>query len=73
MLLDFGFSQTIGRNAAFAMGGAKEFQAVGIPESTGKEEPNWVLLAELFSAVKIWYHGAGSLLAVLMLVREYVS
>lgn len=68
MLLDFGFSQTIGRNAAFAMGGAKEFQAVGIPESTGKEEPNWVLLAELFSAVKIWYHGAGSLLAVLMLV-----
>lgn len=68
MLLDFGFSQTIGRNAAFAMGGAKEFQAIGIPESSGNSEPNWTLLAKLLAAVKIWYHSTGILLVVLMLL-----
>jgi hypothetical protein len=67
-LLDFGFSQTISRSAAFAMGGAKEFQAIGVPESCGSGSPNWRLFAELFEAVQLWYRGAGALLAVLLLI-----
>lgn len=68
MLLDFGFAHTINRNAAFAMGGAKEFQAVGLPKSSGTGEPNWNLLAALLAAVKTWYRSAGAVLLLLMLI-----
>ena len=66
-LFDCGFSHATIRNAAYAMGGAKEFQASGVAESAGLGEPNWQLLRQLIAAVQIWYRLIGSLLAVLLL------
>jgi O-antigen/teichoic acid export membrane protein len=68
MLLDFGFAQSINRSAAFAMGGAKEFQATGIPEKINSSEPNWKLLGELLAAVQIWYRSIGVVLLLVMLI-----
>lgn len=67
-LFDCGFAHATIRNAAYAMGGAKEFQASGVAEAAGSGEPNWRLLRQLIAAVQIWYRIVGSLLAVLLLV-----
>lgn len=68
LLIDFGFSQTISRNAAFAKGGASEFYATGLPEINDDCEPNWKLLANLLSTVKKWYNYLGVILIVLMII-----
>jgi O-antigen/teichoic acid export membrane protein len=68
MLLDFGFAQSVNRNAAFAMGGAKEFKSSGVSEHDNLKEPNWKLLAELLAAVKIWYRALGLVMLLIMLV-----
>ena len=67
-LMDFGFAQTVARNAAYAVGGAKRFVARGLPASNGDGEPNWLLLGHLKGAVQRWYQFVGGILMLLMVV-----
>lgn len=64
MLLDFGFAPTIARNAAYAMGGARQFVSKGLPELSDESGPNWELLAQLKFAVQRWYWCVSLLLAI---------
>lgn len=59
IMLDFGFSPTIVRNASYAMGGAERFSKRGLPAMSGSGNANWLLLHQLETAAKRWYHMLG--------------
>ena len=54
-LVDFGFGQTIGRFITYAMGGAREIQAQGLPLPGNSHTPNYTLLWELLAATRTIY------------------
>jgi O-antigen/teichoic acid export membrane protein len=54
-IVDFGFSPTIGRFASYAMGGAKSFQAQGVPDPASGALPNYPLLWNLLITTRRLY------------------
>ena len=54
-LFDFGFAQALARNAAYAMGGASEFSARGLPVGSTNAGPNWALINQLRLVTRRWY------------------
>jgi hypothetical protein len=54
-LVDFGFGETIGRFITYAMGGAREIQAQGLPKPGNGNSPNYTLLWELLAATRFIY------------------
>ena len=54
-LVDFGFGETIGRFVTYAMGGAREIQAQGLPLPGNSNTPNYTLLWELLAATRLIY------------------
>jgi hypothetical protein len=55
-LVDFGFGETIARFVTYAMGGAREIQAQGLPKPGGSgDTPNYTLLWELLAATRLIY------------------
>ena len=65
-LIDFGFGETIGRFITYAMGGAREIQAQGLPKPGNSDTPNYTLLWELLAATRVIYRYLT--LAVLIIV-----
>jgi O-antigen/teichoic acid export membrane protein len=65
-LVDFGFGETIGRFTTYAMGGAREIQAQGLPQPGDGESPNYTLLWELLATTRRIYRFLT--LAVLVIV-----
>jgi O-antigen/teichoic acid export membrane protein len=65
-LVDFGFGETIGRFITYAMGGAREIQARGLPQPGHSDTPNYTLLWELLAATRLIYRCLT--LAVLIIV-----
>jgi O-antigen/teichoic acid export membrane protein len=55
VVLDFGFSPTIGRFVSYAMGGATKLAADGIAREECGATPNYGLLHELLSTARIFY------------------
>lgn len=66
-LFDLGFASAVNRNASYAMAGARKFVARGIPEFSGRHEPNLELLSGLLAAVKRWYFLLGICAAIILL------
>jgi len=56
-IIDFGFSQAIGRFVSYAMGGAAELKAMGMAPSELKEsaQPNYALIWELLYTTRSLY------------------
>jgi len=54
-LVDFGFGETIGRFITYAMGGAREIQAQGLPKPGDSGVPNYTLLWELLATTRYIY------------------
>ncbi len=54
-LVDFGFGETIGRFITYAMGGAREIQAQGLPKPGDRDAPNYTLLWELLATTRFIY------------------
>jgi hypothetical protein len=54
-LVDFGFGETIGRFITYAMGGAREIQAQGLPKPGDSHAPNYTLLWELLATTRFIY------------------
>ena len=68
-LVDFGFGSTIGRFINYAMGGAREIQARGLPKPGNSETPNYTLLWELLATTRLIYRCLT--LAVLIIVGTW--
>jgi hypothetical protein len=68
-LVDFGFGETIGRFITYAMGGAREIQAQGLPKPGDSNASNYTLLWELLAATRFIYRCLT--LAVLVIVGIY--
>ncbi len=54
-LVDFGFGETIGRFITYAMSGAREIQAQGLPKPGDSNTPNYTLLWELLATTRFIY------------------
>ena len=65
-LLDFGFAPAIGRNAAYAVGGARKFETKGLPQLSEDAGANWELLGQLKHAAQRWYWAVAAILAILL-------
>lgn len=68
-LVDFGFGETIGRFITFAMGGAREILAQGLPKPGDSHTPNYTLLWELLATTRTIYRCLT--LAVLVIVGSW--
>lgn len=55
MVLDFGFSPTLGRFIHYAMGGARRLMAHGLDEEPCGGEPNYPLVVELLTTARVFY------------------
>ena len=55
VMLDVGFSPTVGRFISYAMGGAKRLSAMGLSAEPPHGEPNYPLLWELLFTSRIFY------------------
>lgn len=55
VVLDLGFSPTIGRFITYAMGGARKLTAHGLDEEPPHGEPNYPLLWELLQTARVFY------------------
>ena len=64
VLFDFGMVGTIGRNAAYAWGGALKFSAKGLPEAETDGQPNYQLLVSLTQITRQWYYILGLIIAM---------
>jgi hypothetical protein len=65
-IIDFGFSITVGRHVSYAMGGATELRAHGLPPTSADAAPNRVLLWELMATYRMLYRYL-SLIALVVL------
>ena len=68
-LVDFGFGETIGRFITYAMGGAREIQAQGLPKPGDSSIPNYTLLWDLLATTRFIYRCLTA--AVLVIVGIY--
>jgi O-antigen/teichoic acid export membrane protein len=66
LVLDLGFSPSIGRFIGYAMGGAKRLKAFGMVEDEVHGEPNRTLLWELLLTGRIFYRFVAVAAAVLL-------
>lgn len=55
VVLDLGFSPTLGRFINYAMGGAKKLSAIGVAADTPQSAPNQALLWELLETGRVFY------------------
>jgi len=55
IVLDLGFSPTVGRFINYAMGGAKTLSAIGVAAEAPDGEPNFRLLWELLHTSRVFY------------------
>ena len=66
VLFDFGMVGTIGRNAAYAWGGAIRFSTKGLPETSSDPSPNRPLLSSLTQVTRQYYYLLGAISGVLL-------
>ncbi len=68
LVLDLGFSPTIGRFIGYAMGGAKKLKAFGMADEAVHGEPNYPLLWELLLTGRVFYRFVAIATALLLVV-----
>lgn len=66
-LADFGFSLSVERSVAYALGGASNLKATGM-EVTTSGEPNRALLGEVVRSARVLYRGLSAAAAVILAV-----
>lgn len=66
IVLDLGFSPTIGRFITYAMGGARSLSAQGLAEGRAAHSPNYSLLWELLITARVFYRYLAWLMILLL-------